>query len=592
MMSGRDALDHVFVCGMSRSGTTLLTTILDSHPRISMGYEMLPAGLPPAAESAELVRQAVEEAAADAERSPSDLLKQREQTRSLGVFVKRCERTCVEPVALVQIFQSFADQGVSSLESIEMRAKLSLEALKIKRAHEGTSICGCKINAPSIRNFHEALPPSRYVFIVRDPRDVVSSHFHHEFNRTLEEIAHAWWNYTSRFLVFQRECPDQAKVIRYEDLVDAPDALLRDLFAWIGVEWSEKARRFYQSNASVHRVGHLNAESLQRDFFTTSRGRWKNSLDLDQVRAIQAKCGELMTEFGYTVAPLDPLQPLDRAIHKQHTGRCTRAAKFYRNQYGMLVLPSCENRVNLTWVEAAVDQPEPDKAITILRHDVDHDYETALRMGRWEAEHGLRATYCILHTAWYYGTWSDDRQSRSKEMLDCCLELQSMGHEINLHNNLVVLGLKTGQEPVRLLEQELLFLRMHGVNVRGTSTHGDALCRELNFRNYELFSESVYESRGGPRVIEYQGHRVALGNVSMHELGLEYEAYDLPRDLYLTDSGGTLRKRLNTRGRAGLRRGELDPPPPYPHITGILTHPIWWDFEQDGPDEALVAESP
>lgn len=50
---------HVFACGMSRSGTTLLATILDSHPAISMGYELLPAGLPPLAESISLLREAV-----------------------------------------------------------------------------------------------------------------------------------------------------------------------------------------------------------------------------------------------------------------------------------------------------------------------------------------------------------------------------------------------------------------------------------------------------------------------------------------------------------------------------------------------------
>ncbi|MCH8068782.1 MAG: NAD(P)H-dependent oxidoreductase subunit E, partial [Candidatus Marinimicrobia bacterium] len=38
----------------------------------------------------------------------------------------------------------------------------------------------------------------------------------------------------------------------------------------------------------------------------------------------------------------------------------------------------------------------------------DHDFETALKMGAWEHERGLRATYCILHTAWYYGKVSQD----------------------------------------------------------------------------------------------------------------------------------------------------------------------------------------
>jgi hypothetical protein len=69
----------------------------------------------------------------------------------------------------------------------------------------------------------------------------------------------------------------------------------------------------------------------------------------------------------------------------------------------------------------------------------------------------------------------------------------------------------------------------------------------------------------------------------MKTLQLDYEAYDLPRDHYITDSGGNLRVRKNTRGRAGLRRKELPNPPKYNKVVGILTHPVWWNFDADAP---------
>jgi hypothetical protein len=226
----------------------------------------------------------------------------------------------------------------------------------------------------------------------------------------------------------------------------------------------------------------------------------------------------------------------------------------------------------------------PTDEILVLRHDVDHDFETALKMGAWEHERGLRATYCILHTAWYYGKFSQDGKiTRHTEMLDCCKELQSMGHEINLHNNFIVESLRTGFNPLDMMRCELAFMRWNGVNITGSSTHGDGLCRELEFRNYELFSESVYSARGGPRTIEKNGHKVDIGYTSMETLQLDYEAYDLPRDHYITDSGGNLRVRKNTRGRAGLRRNEMSNPPQYKKVVGILTHPIWWNFDADAP---------
>lgn len=57
-MTRRSAMRHVIACGYSRSGTTLLTTILDAHPSVAMGYEILPNPLPPLVESVALLDRA------------------------------------------------------------------------------------------------------------------------------------------------------------------------------------------------------------------------------------------------------------------------------------------------------------------------------------------------------------------------------------------------------------------------------------------------------------------------------------------------------------------------------------------------------
>jgi hypothetical protein len=59
----------------------------------------------------------------------------------------------------------------------------------------------------------------------------------------------------------------------------------------------------------------------------------------------------------------------------------------------------------------------------------------------------------------------------------------------------------------------------------------------------------------------------------MFDFGLEYEAYDMSKDIYHTDSGGVLRTRQNTKGRKNFGRvGNSG------HVVGVLTHPIWWKF--------------
>jgi len=173
-------------------------------------------------------------------------------------------------------------------------------------------------------------------------------------------------------------------------------------------------------------------------------------------------------------------------------------------------------------------------------------------------------------------------------MLDGCRQLQDLGHEINIHNNFIVQALKHKLDASKMLLDEIAFFRTHGIRIEGTSTHGDGLCRELDFRNFELFKGRAYPSRGGTRTLTHEGAEHAIGSLPVELFGLDYEAYDIPRDTYVSDSGGNLRVRRNTRGMGSLRKKQMDNPAPY-HVLGILTHPIWWDMTKDAPlDEILV----
>jgi hypothetical protein len=81
-------------------------------------------------------------------------------------------------------------------------------------------------------------------------------------------------------------------------------------------------------------------------------------------------------------------------------------------------------------------------------------------------------------------------------------------------------------------------------------------------------------------MLELDGHRVEIGTRSMAEFDLDYEGYDLPRDVYISDSGGVLRVVTDTVGRAGVKRRELPAEAvPYDRVLGILTHPVWWNLD-------------
>jgi hypothetical protein len=263
---------------------------------------------------------------------------------------------------------------------------------------------------------------------------------------------------------------------------------------------------------------------------------------------------------------------------KSNLKRIAKMKRFVPRDYEQILGPYLETHENMRYCDYVREEEIGDRRILLIRHDIDHDHLTAYRIAQWEADRGLRATYCVLHTAWYYGKLDGHRHVHTEDLVDLVVALHRLGHEVNFHNNVVVTALKVGTDPRGLLRAELDALRSYGVPVTGTASHGDALCRELNFRNWEIFSECCDERFGGPRTVCYDGPNgkmsIELGAISMHEFGLDYEGYDVLRDQYHTDSGGrqrTIRRAPGRRrfGRQDYERGE---------VIGVLTHPEWWDF--------------
>lgn len=213
----------------------------------------------------------------------------------------------------------------------------------------------------------------------------------------------------------------------------------------------------------------------------------------------------------------------------------------------------------------------------LFRHDVDHDIEEALRMAKWEVDNGITSTYCLLHSAWYYGDFKNKKYHHSLLLKDSIKDLITMGHEINLHNNLISESIRLGINPRETIFREIDFLRSLGAEVLGTCSHGDKLCNEFNFRNFEIFEEiasvfSLDETR--PPNTEVSN---AIGCVSMKELDLTYEAYGFIPNIYISDSGGGLRCHLRQVGWSSCVNSV---PLTYnPKIDKyVLTHPVWWNF--------------
>lgn len=189
----------------------------------------------------------------------------------------------------------------------------------------------------------------------------------------------------------------------------------------------------------------------------------------------------------------------------------------------------------------------------IMRHDVDDLLERSVAMAEVEAQFKVKATYFILNTAPYW----------SKNYWDLMRYIQSLGHEIAWHNNVITQWLKCNKtHTVDFLITEVLMQFMeNGFEIKGSASHGDGMCYQYNYVNNQAFTQfPKIGLNGKPNTLEYE-------QVDMHSYGLEYEAYAIPRDVYLSESG--------KKWRSKIKESDLENES---NRTIILIHPQHWQL--------------
>ena len=203
-----------------------------------------------------------------------------------------------------------------------------------------------------------------------------------------------------------------------------------------------------------------------------------------------------------------------------------------------------------------------------IRHDVDHDLGKALMFATIEAANGIYATYFVRNEDAY----NPDLKMPWNYVLQT---IQGMGHHIGWHNDVIDAVWNEGLEDAEgYISSSLEKIRKHVV-VSGTSAHGSRLCSDLGIWPHSLWAQSP------PNEID-------VGTIlNLDTFGLDYEAYLVQRDAYLTDTGGKWNGALGKN--IGFHEKMEDPLGLATTIftwnvlkTGIfqvLIHPFWWEVK-------------
>jgi Sulfotransferase family len=277
-----------FICGATRSGTTLLRLMLDSHPELAIPGE----------------------------------------THFIVPMIKATWRRGQSADELADLIVASERWGDFHLDEAEVRARLRgvdplncadavREFFRLYAERQGKERWGDKTPGyvRSMRLIQKVLPEARFIHIIRDGRDVALSVVPRSWGpSTIEEAADNW---RRRIEVARRQKPHLRHYleVHYEDLVTDTEAVLRRVAAFCELDFDPTMLRYHERAAErlaekardlQKPWGTITAESRIESHALAERppqpdrvARWRTEMPEADRRAYEAIAGDMLTAVGY-----------------------------------------------------------------------------------------------------------------------------------------------------------------------------------------------------------------------------------------------------------------------------------------------------
>lgn len=156
-------------------------------------------------------------------------------------------------------------------------------------------------------------PDARVIFVLRDPRDAISSRKPKDTDSSLRRIMRinhhirTWQNIVKQYEAHNSD--PRLTMIRYEDLVVAPEACIEKMAEHIGIAPDVTAlERFGEEFTNVTVRYNVERKALNKTgSLIDRRGIWKQRLAADEALTIELACAAEMKRYGYLAeAPRNP----------------------------------------------------------------------------------------------------------------------------------------------------------------------------------------------------------------------------------------------------------------------------------------------
>lgn len=272
----------IFLFGMERSGTTLLSMLVGAHPEIAV--PLATAGLWYSFDKRQKEYNRL--------RDPNDLRRLVDDIIAHDRIQRWDERLDVEDV-LPRCQTGDYSTVVAAFHSAYARAK-------------GKSLWA-NMDIATLDQLHRAnelFPDAKFVHIYRDARDVALSNLETPYSKgNLAECADNWSRrLTLNFRMGRILGPDRYLAVSYEDVIQKPESTLGEVCDFVGVKYSHSMLQYGGDAAAkvpkdrqwlwLNMDGSLDRSAVQR---------WRRDMPTSKRIVVERYAGRLLDELGYEV---------------------------------------------------------------------------------------------------------------------------------------------------------------------------------------------------------------------------------------------------------------------------------------------------
>lgn len=268
----------IFIFGCPRSGTSLLSRLIGSHPRIAIPFEshLYNTFYPWLKYYGDL------SVLSNRERLVDDIL----ATEVMRDWSPRLKRQQIISTISQDDFHGIVDGILSTWTQAQ-----------------GKQRWGEKTPAHLFywREILRAFPKMQVLHIIRDGRDVALSWKKARFGpKHMYPLAQKWQQHLETAAALKAELNENSFLdVRYEELLREPEGIARKICAFLNEDFSAQMLSFYKTEIA-YPTDRNNQLNLSQPPLVSNIGKWRSAMTSRQLHIFEAVAGHTLEQYGYS----------------------------------------------------------------------------------------------------------------------------------------------------------------------------------------------------------------------------------------------------------------------------------------------------